>query len=262
MKLEKPANTLVWIVATAFFVWSAQAQTSSVYNNGVNGNDMHAYISMSSGQVVGQEIILDNAVSSANPYLQDFSFEFYNQTFFTANSVAADVKFYYNNGAPFNGYNTPGSTFYDSGWFGLIAPQDIANGGSGTPNNVQVWSLVWQDLYGGQPDANDPYPQVPTTPMNTQLQLPSSFTIVYTFSNAPAGFGLEMFNPPGTGTNYGDYWVNSGTWSLLTNSAPYYPSGIAMVLDAAATPAPEPSVIAMGMVGGLLMTHLIRRRRA
>ena len=262
MKLEKTTKIFVWTITAAIIVLSAQAQNVSVYNNG--GTDLGAYNIMTNGQILGQEIILDNVPLSTHPYLQDFSFEYYSLNTFLMNSVVVDVKFYNNTGAPFNGYATPGaSPFYDSGWFGLVAPQDVANGGSGL--FVQKWTLVWQDLYGGQPDVNDPVPTVPVTAMNTQVQLPNSFTVIYSFSNTLGSldnFGLEMFNPPAVGTNYGDYWVNnSGSWILVTNSAPYNVSGIGMDMNAAATPAPEPSVIAMGMVGGLLMTHLIRRRR-
>ena len=265
MKLEKFVKIFAATLALLLFtVLSVQAQTL-IYDNGVNGNDMGKYLSMTNGQITGQEIL---PALGSTPYLNEFNFEFYSANTFLANSVSVDVQFFNNNGTPpFNGYATPGSLFYDSGWIGLVAPQDTANGGSGDPGHVQVWDFQWQDLYGGAAGFNDSFPYTPALAMNTQIALPSDFTVVFTFTGLdPANnFGLELFYPNGNGTNYGDYWVNSGTelsptWALYTNSAAY-PSGIGMQFSGTADPTPEPSVIAMGVMGGLLMTHLIRRRK-
>jgi hypothetical protein len=126
---------------------------------------------------------------------------------------------------------------------------------------VATWNLQWQDLYGGAPDYNNLSPYTPTLAMNTQLTLPTDFTVVFTFTGIDPlnTFGFQLFNPTVVGTNYGDYWVNSGSWGLYTNAS--YPSGVGMRLTGSADPVPEPSVIAMGVLGGALMTYAIRRRR-
>src|SRR5574340_1842514 len=64
---------------------------------------------------VGDEILL----ASTERYLTNFSFEYWGTSSGAsfAGPVEARVRFYQNDGAPFNGYATPGSLFYDSGWF-------------------------------------------------------------------------------------------------------------------------------------------------
>ena len=131
-----------------------------------------------------------------------------------AGSVAADIKFYLNNGSPFNGYATPSQLLYDSGQFSLVNPQSTF----GT-NGVRE-TFAWQDIYlkynydnagGGA-----------ATPMDVNVALPSSFTVVYTISGLGSGdtLSLPVYYPPSVGTNYNDYWVtNGGGWALVTNTA-------------------------------------------
>ncbi len=256
MKSKSFVKTLAATLVMAFIVSSASAQF--IYNNGVTPVAPSTILSLTNNQIVGQEILPNFANGS---YLKDFTFEYYSASNFAPNSVSFNVQFYYNNGPTFNGYNTPGVKFFDSGWIGLVSPQDLNSG------VVATWNLQWQDIYGGAPDYNDPYPYTPALAMNTQLQLPSNFTVVFSFSGIGSlnTFGFQLFNPPATGTNYGDYWVNAGTelspnWGLYTNSVGS--SAIGMQLTGSPDPVPEPSVIAMGVLGGLLMTRLLRRRQS
>lgn len=68
---------------------------------------------------MGDEILL----TGSERYLTNFSFEFWctntANPFAFAGPVEARVRFYQNNGTNFNGYASPGTNFYDSGWFAL-----------------------------------------------------------------------------------------------------------------------------------------------
>jgi hypothetical protein len=77
------------------------------------------------------------------------------------------------------------------------------------------------------------------------------FTFAVTFSNLQAGdsAGLGEFNPVTVGYNYDDAWVETGgTWALdkASSGAPYL-----FGLEVMGTPSgvPEPSTIALGLVG-------------
>jgi hypothetical protein len=255
MKSNVFVKMLAATLAAAFMVSSATAQF--IYNNGVTPVSPSTILSVTNSQIVGQEIAPN---FGSTPYLDNFTFEYYSASNFAPNSVSFKVQFFYNTGPAYNGYLTPSTKFFDSGWIGLVSPQDLNNG------VVATWNLQWQDIYGGAPDINNPSPYTPALAMNTQLQLPSNFTVVFSFSGISSlnTFGFQLFNPPAVGTNYGDYWVNNGTelspnWGLYTNSVGS--SALGMQLVGSPDPVPEPSVIAMGVVGGLLMAHMIRRRR-
>src|ERR1039457_3610696 len=93
------------------------AQTT-VYNNSTN--DLLLQFNPGTSQI-GNEIIL----GGTQRYLTDFSFEYWgsssNPNSF-AGAIQARVEFYMNNGPLFNTYASPGTSFYDSGWFSVPAP--------------------------------------------------------------------------------------------------------------------------------------------
>jgi len=143
---------------------------------------------------VGDEIVLAGTAR----YLTNMSFEFWGTTYGTngatfAGAVQARVRFYVNDGQPFNGYATPGSVFFDSGWFGGFYPtprctatftagMDFPSSGLFIPTNDFTWSVQFQNL--GPGDA----------------------------------LGVDIYSPATTGADYPDYWENNGSWALRTNS--------------------------------------------
>lgn len=144
---------------------------------------------------VGDEILL----GSPERYLTNFSFEFWGTN--TANSntfsgpVEARVRFYQNNGEPFNGYPSPGDMFYDSDWFAL-AP---------TPRSTEVFTLgsdfAWTGLF------------LPVTSNMT-------WSVQFQGMGATDSVGVDIYSPPVTGQDYPDFWLNTnGTWLLLTNNS-------------------------------------------
>jgi hypothetical protein len=188
---------------------------------------------------VGDEITL----GGTERYLTHFDFEYWSVTanpdhVTFAGTVQARVRFYVNDGTPFNGYATPGFKFYDSGWFdsfpatdqdpfrgtiGFNAGSDFPSGGLFIPADHMTWSVQFQGLGLGD--------QV----------------------------GLDLYSPPVVGAevgDFGDYWQNNGTsWSLLTNTVP---------MDFAArmyAQVPEPSAVTLSIIGGLGILTLVRRLR-
>ena len=191
------------------------------------------------GQTIGDEIFLSN--NAKYPALTNFSFEYFSPDTSFFGTVSCEVQFFLNNGAPTNGFNAPGTIFYDSGAFPIQAPNSIYPG-----TNSAVLNFSLANLQGG------------VHPLSPSFLMPSNFTVAITFTYS-SGFdavGLNVFDPATVGTNYGDYWLNNGgTWELLTNAN--MPVAFAMQLNAT----PEPSVLAIGAVGAAVVAGFARRRR-
>jgi hypothetical protein len=192
-------------------------------------------------QEIGQEIWLGTGTTPM--YLTNFSFEYYSPFISYSGPVQADVRLYVNNGAPTNGYNTPGTLFYNSGLFNLTDPWQV----SGTNSATLIFQL--SDLQSGN-----------ALNLAPNFVLPSNFTFSVTFSGMQGAdsVGLPIFNPPSIGFNAGDYWYDvSGNWELLTNSI----GSIAFGAQFLGTPTPEPSVICLGALGAAALTVMSRRRQ-
>ena len=150
---------------------------------------------------VGDEIILQGP----ERYLTNFSFEFWgtnsiisssNSTSFNG-SVSARVRFYQNNGPLFNGYRSPGTKFYDSGFF-PIAPTPRS-----TENFIVGSDFPWTGLF------------LPVTSNMT-------WSVQFTGMRGSDTVGVDLYSPPvvGQGQDYPDYWLNigGGLWELRTNN--------------------------------------------
>lgn len=192
---------------------------------------------------VGDEILL----ASTERYLTNFSFEFWgtntaspgNLSF--AGAVQARVQFYRNDGSPYNGYPTPGSMFYDSGFFSL------AGVGAGLPAARRT--LIFTAGVGLD------FP-------NGGLFIPTSditWSITFTNLGATDSLGVDLYSPPVVGSDFSDYWQNNvvGGWTLLTNTVPM---NFAARFQASAT-IPEPSALALLLAGGLGILTQVRRQR-
>ena len=148
---------------------------------------------------VGDEIILQGP----ERYLTNFSFEFWgtnsiisssNSTSFNG-SVSACVRFYQNNGPLFNGYRSPGTKFYDSGFF-PIAPTPRS-----TENFIVGSDFPWTGLF------------LPVTSNMT-------WSVQFRGMNTGDTVGVDLYTPPVVGHDYPDYWLNAGgTWLLMTNNS-------------------------------------------
>jgi hypothetical protein len=209
------------MLVVALLFYGVAAQAALVYDN--SENQLDYILSFTNGQEIGDQIFLEN--NQTYPYLTNFSLEYYSTNATFTGNVQADVRFRYNNGPEFNEYSSPGNVFYDTGWFPIQPPKSYYSN-----TNSAVLNFYLADLLGG------------TVPLDPTKPLPSTFTVTVTFQGLADGdnldyAGLNDFDPPDVGTNYGDYWFNDeGSWELLTNVVPV---AFAMQFNSSATPPPS-----------------------
>jgi len=206
-------------------------QSATIFDNSVN--DLVTQFSPGTLEV-GDQIVL----ASTERYLTDFRFEYWGTSSGAsfAGAVQARVRFYENNGPLFNGYYAPGSVFYDSGWFGgfdaindypgratinFSQGTDFPDGGLFIPADEITWTIQFQGMGTGDE------------------------------------VGVDIYSPAVVGGDYDDYWEYNGGWTLLTNTVPM---DFAAVMYANAT-IPEPSSLALSLLGGLGILTFARRLR-
>ena len=150
------------------------------------------------------------------------------------------MRFYYNTGAPFNGYNTPDATpFYDSGWFSF---SDVG----ATPTARSTF-----EFFAG-PGLDFPSGGLAITSPDI------TWTVQFTGMGATDSVGVDLYSPPTVGTevgDFGDYWQYNGGWTLQTNTA-----GVAMDFGAYME-TPEPSSLTLSIVCGVGILLAVRRFR-
>jgi hypothetical protein len=223
------------ICVGALVTLGSTAMADVIYDN--YGNYNTNAFSVANGQEIGNQISFSPNLWS----LTGFNIEYYTGNFALSPSVGIDVRFYYNNGTPSNGFPTPGTMFYDSGWFlgGLLG------------NGFNVVSYNSSDLYSGaQPGSlNLPF----------GFLMPGNFTFTVTFTNLNQFNLVELPLANNTaGISLGDYWLNNGAgnWSLQTNVS----SAANLVVDFAGT-VPEPSTFGLAAIGGALLLGINKLRR-
>lgn len=236
-------NIVFLSLGTLWFGLAMPLSAETVYDNSVNDLQIRFTLPTSGTSTleVGDEITL----GGTDRYISFFDFEYWASA--TAASFAGDVearvRFYVNDGAPSQGYNTPNATpFWDSGWFG--------NAGGTIFHPTDSYPFRDTIYFSG---ADFP----------TGTLLPSSsMTWTVQFQGLGAGdvVGLDLYNPPVVGEavgDFGDYWQNdgAGNWTLLTNSA-----GI-MNFGATMQATPEPSSLALSLLGGVSLLIAMRRFR-
>jgi hypothetical protein len=231
-------KTLVWKSLAAgvalYLTASFGACGDILYNN--SATDTGNSLDLLNDEMLGNEIIMGNA--SPFDSVSSFSFEIYSpESSFIGANVQMEVYLLPNTGTSFNGYPTPNTAtpLYDSGLFALQTPQQQEGEVVGTINvNLSL---------------------APVT-------VPRDFTLAVevTGLDAADSVGVELFDPPTTGSSYEDYWLNNGGWGLYTNS-----TGTAFATRFVGTPTPEPSALTLGAAGATIMllgAFAVGRRRA
>jgi hypothetical protein len=208
---------------------------ATIYNNSTN--DLSIRFNPGTTEI-GNEIILTPGPAR---YLTDFSFEYWalssNPNSF-AGQIQARLEFYQNNGPLFNGYATPGTSFYDSGWFTVPAP---------TPRSTFRFSVAGGDFN--------------SAPLLMPVVSNMTWTVQFQGMGLGDSVGVDLYGPPTVGETYGDFWQKIGTsWSLMNNSlTPPYASFAADMIAVTAAEVPEPSTLALSIFGGLGLLIVARR---
>ena len=223
------ATQVLLAVATLWAGFCLPLSATIIYDNTVN--DLTTRFNPGTFEV-GDEITL----AGNQRKLQTFSFEFWGTSANSLNfagGVQARVRFYENNGAPFNGYSTPGTVFYDSSWFQVPSPtsrstfvfsagSDFAAAGLTIPVSDMTWSVQFQGLGAGD------------------------------------AAGVDLYSPPVVGQNSADYWENDGgVWKLKQN--PNVPIDFGAKMDAIAVPdATGLEVLVIGVLSVLAFHRLLK----
>jgi hypothetical protein len=192
--------------------------------------------------------------------LTNFSFEFWGtNTLSPANlgyqgAIQGRVRFYYNNGAPdpTSRYATPGTMFYDSGWFYLNAV------GAGTPTARSTLAFGMTDFQSG--DKSGLFKPGEGLPVENPFV---TWTVEFQGLGNGDELGVDLYYPPTVGLDYNDYWVkgtgSAAQWLLYTNSD--VPAVDFAAVFQGTTIVPEPTVLALSAVGALALFATNRRLR-
>ncbi len=182
---------------------------------------------------VGDEILL----APGERFLTSFSFEYWGANTDHPDSfsgaIQARVQFYLNDGGLFNGYASPGTSFYDSGWFSVPRP---------TERNTFIFAAGRDNI--------------PEYGLFMPVESNMTWTVQFEGMGAGDSVGVDLYSSPSVGRDYPDYWqYKGGSWALMTNS---------VAMDFAArmeATIPEPSAVVLSIIGGLGLLILVRRLR-
>jgi hypothetical protein len=184
-------------------------------------------------QEVGDQIVLSHV-----GYLTNFAFEFYGtNTLSPGNSVFAGpvearVQIYLMNGPLFNGIITPGRALFTSDWT-AIGP---------TPRSTLAFT------------AGTDFPAAGLLLETTDI----TWSVQFRGMGATDQVGVDLYSPATVGQDYPDYWrydTGLNGWILETN---------VVSADFAARfqgTIPEPSVVSLAIVGGVVMLAASRKRK-
>lgn len=225
-------------LAAAALVAGLNAPAVLVYDNSAAGSDLGQRFDPGLLET-GDEILL----AGSERFLTGFAFEYWalnnGTTSGVFSGIDARIRFYLNDGPTFNGYATPGTAFYDSGWLdGLIT----------TPTNRATINFDYGDFATGW-----------LVGSAAVMPVTSNFTWSVQFRDMDVDdtVGVDLFNPPTVGQAINDYWQYNGTsWTLLTNTVPM---NFAARFDAVVVP--EPSGAVLAILGGLGVFFVGRRYR-
>jgi hypothetical protein len=154
--------------------------------------------------------------------ISDFQFDYFVSANANGNETG-DLRMYRNDGGATG--TAPGSLIYSSGDFSL---------------DKGFQTVVAQAL---------------------SVTVPNTFTWTVVFKGVDAGeqVGLRLFNPPTVGASLDDYWFKNpdSTWSTLVIDGGATPGNF----SARITAVPEPSTLALALLGGLSVLSFRRYSR-
>jgi len=215
--------TTVTVAALLSIVTTSTALADLVYENGTTDSNIRFNPGLTE---VGDEIFL---AAGPERNLTNFTFQYWGLNF--GGSEDARLRIYKNDGAAAPAGPTilaPNTLLFDSGWFPIVA----------TPR----WTLIWDDELYVDPGADLNY-----VPLSGPV--PDSFTWSVQFKDLGVGAsaGVDLYDPPTVGGNYNEYWDNGGSgWQYRGTNTDNINFGARVYATV-----PEPTVIGLGLLGGL-----------
>jgi len=215
----------VGIGAVALLCQNAHSQVAA-YSDTTTYEGANFNFANGAGGEGGQQIVLAGTLSTYDLTAFSVNIDFTGSG--TATPVTVDVSLYQNNGAMYNGYSSPGSLIADLGSTSLSSFTTGAGAVVG---------------YSG-----------------LSVSVPNTFTYIVTFSgltSSEAG-GLAIYGTASVGDNFHDAWVNTASGYELEAATGTLPT-LEFGATASTTAIPEPSTIALGVMGAC--AFLARRRK-
>ena len=226
------------LCAVAFLALGFNALATTIYDDAAQYNTNQLQVANS--LTIGNQISIANGVWN----LTNFSIEYYTSNATLNAGVGVDVQFFKNDGPLTNGFASPGTLFFDSGWFYNTLANNLPGGGAHTIN------------YNSTDFTGSP------VPLSTGLagnKMPGTFTFAITFANLGTNtIDLPLANDQ-AGVSFGDYWLYnnlSSQWTLMTNAN----TAANFVVDFSGV-VPEPSILGLGALGGLMFFGAVRWKR-
>ncbi len=226
-------------IGTALFIaQSAHCQTLVYANDTTYQNATFNFNNGAGFGEAGNEVVLAGGsagdTSTFSYYITQAAVQFaLTGTGTPTGSEQVELNFYENNGPiVYSYYNTPSSLIWSSG-FSTLSSLGLSTFTDGS-------SLTY-------------------TP---NVLVPADFTWTLVFQNlSPSeSAGLALYSPATVGANFGDAWENVGTantpvWDLVSAG-----SGDPALTFGATLSVPEPSTIALGVMGGCAILARLRRK--
>jgi hypothetical protein len=207
----------------------------------------------------GNQVFFPGNMSAV--FITSFSFEYYaigggaGGTSFSAGAKpTVEVRWYLNNGPlTISGYQTPLTSVFDSGPVPLTP-----TAGVGTPSAT---GAPWTLTFSGS-DFGAAHQQI----VNLANSTGGGLTWTVQFGGMGTGDNLGVVlagSPTVAGSSVAnDYWLNSATgWTLQTDLSDPIPSNDNIAQTWMGTAVPEPSTLALSLVGGFGLLMAVRRFR-
>ena len=237
--MKKPLKNSVWL-AVGVLALGLSARADVVLQN----NTTDLLTRFSDGNLeFGNQVFL-----AWGGYITNFSFEYYaggvkgpGSSFAAGEQVGVTVRWYLNDGPAYHGYAAPGTLIYRE--FSFIQP-------------TTRLTLDYSTTSGDFPPGG--WPTGVFAPSSPEL----TWTVQFTGLSAGESAGVDLYSGAPAGAMYVNYWQNNGTasspnWALLQDAAG---RPITIGQEWMAGPTPEPSTLALWLVGGFGLLLAVRRR--
>jgi hypothetical protein len=218
---------------TCLALGTTAAFSDTFYDNSAVDNGRSLTLPNSTSIWTGDEIIFgfwDGPIAVTN-----LSFQFRLQNTELAETYSMRARISANDGPQVNGYASPGTILWNSGWFNI---------GPTSPSATAVWDQQSiEETLGNQPLC------IWTENVTLSIQFSSTDT--------GAIAAVDLFGPQAIGASGTDFWYYNGTsWEVLRFDE--YAVDFGMKIEGT-TIVPEPSSLALFGIGGLALWARSRR---